>query len=798
MFISICTFKLNKSTTMKSFIIFSVLFCLTNLVFGQELSQNIRGRILDGDSKQPLIGANILIVGSNPIKGATTDYDGYFLIENVSTGRYNLLVKYIGYEDRSISNILVNAGKETVLNVELLESTSQIEEVVVTATKEDVDKSVPLNEMATLSARSFTVEETKRYAGSFNDPARMASSYAGVGSGSNGGNNDIVIRGNSPKGLLWRLEGVEIPNPNHFSNEGASGGPISIINSDMLDNSDFYTGAFPSEYGNAYSGVFDLNLRKGNSNKREYGIQAGFLGIDATAEGYFKKGSKASYVANYRYATVAMLNLLGVDVAGDAVPTYTDGSFKIYVPTKKAGEFSVFGIGGKSYIESEDEFQGFKYAKEIYSASVYATGLQHQLLLGTKSSLKTTFVYSFTNNRWDYKRRSTESEPFQKRGFGNNDYHILRGTIVFNHKFNSKHRLQTGVIRGNYTFDLLFDDYDYEQGKIENVLAQDGQSALNQGYMQWKWRITESLTLNSGVHALHFELNDDYSIEPRMGLKWFANPKHAFSVGVGLHSRLEIISHYFTRVEKDGVVSQPNKDLKMSRARHYVLGYDAFLSENLHFKSEIYYQDLYDMPVEEDVNGNDALLNMSEGFVDKKFVNKGKGKNYGIELTLERFFAKRYYFMITTSIFQSKYKALDDIWRNTRFANQFVSNVLAGKEWDVSRKGKQKTLGASFKMSWAGGFRYTPINLQESKQKGEAVFIKEKAFEEIAPNYYRVDLQLSLRVNKKKNTRVWMLDMQNLSNNQNLFSIYYDNVSQTIEDATLLGFLPVLSYKVVF
>ncbi|GAB4347927.1 MAG: carboxypeptidase-like regulatory domain-containing protein [Flammeovirgaceae bacterium] len=783
---------------MKTFSLFYAFFCITNLLFAQEFSQNIRGRILDGDSKQPLIGANILIVGSEPIKGATTDYDGYFSIEKVAIGRYDLLVKYIGYEDRTISNVLVNAGKETVVNVELLESTAQMEEVVITATKEDVDKSVPLNEMATLSARSFTVEETKRYAGSFNDPARMASSYAGVASGSNGGNNDIVVRGNSPKGMLWRLEGIEIPNPNHFANEGASGGPISIINSDMLDNSDFYTSAFPAEYGNAYSGVFDLNLRKGNANKREYGIQAGFLGIDATAEGYFKKESKASYVANYRYATVAMLNLLGINVAGDAVPTYTDGSFKIYVPTKKAGEFSIFGIGGKSFINQDYKNKNdVRYAKEKYSAGVGAFGVQHQLLFSEKSSLKSTLLLSTTTTGWDYKKQIGQ-DTFERRGWIDNQYYTFRGSVVFNHKFNARHRLQMGAIRSNYYFDLKYDEYDEVDDRMKNYVTENNNSALNQVYTQWKWRITDRLTLNSGVHALHFELNDDYSIEPRVGLKWFAHPKHAFSIGFGMHSRIESISHYFARVESDGVISQPNKNMKMSRARHYVMGYDAYLTENLHFKTEIYYQDLYKLPVEEDSLGIWALLNRSEGFVQDKFVNKGRGYNYGVEFTLERFFSNRYYFMITTSIFESKYKALDGVWRNTRFNNRFVSNVLAGKEWDVSRNGKQKTFTTSFKMSWAGGFRYTPIDLQKSIDKGEAVYITDKAWKSSAPNYYRLDMQLSLRVNKKRTTRFWMLDMQNLTNNQNLFAIYYDNENKSIENATLLGFLPVLSYKVIF
>ena len=132
------------------------------------------------------------------------------------------------------------------------------------------------------------MKKRKRYAGAIDDPARMVSAFAGV-NGNAEGDNDIVVRGNSPRGILWRLEGVEIPNPNHFASEGATGGPINALNSNMLGNSDFYTGAFAPEYGNALSGVFDMKLRNGNNEQREYSATLSVLGTDLTAEGPFKE-----------------------------------------------------------------------------------------------------------------------------------------------------------------------------------------------------------------------------------------------------------------------------------------------------------------------------------------------------------------------------------------------------------------------------------------------------------------------------------------------------------------------------
>ena len=174
---------------------------------------------------------------------------GEFKLSKVPVGRTTLAVSYLGYESLTLREIMVTSGKELVLNLEMTESTKNMNEVVITAAH---DKTQAFNEMATVSARSFTVEETGRYAASYFDPARMAQTFAGVSVGGSTSDlfNEIVVRGNSPKGILWRLEGVEIPNPNHFGGLGSSGGAISMLSSSTLANSDFYTGAFPTEFGN--------------------------------------------------------------------------------------------------------------------------------------------------------------------------------------------------------------------------------------------------------------------------------------------------------------------------------------------------------------------------------------------------------------------------------------------------------------------------------------------------------------------------------------------------------------------
>ncbi len=772
---------------------------LVQIATAQDQTQTLRGRVKDIDSQMPIIGATVVLMNSNPIIGVVTDVDGSFKLENIPVGRQTLKIDFLGYEPRIIPNLLVVVGKETVLNIELTESAIQMDEIVVLADATR-DKTESLNEMAVISARGFTVEETKRYAGSFDDPARMASAYAGV-SGDPSGNNDIIIRGNSPRGLLWRVEGIEIPNPNHFSNEGASGGPISILNSNILSDSDFFTGAFPAEFGNAYSGVFDIKLRKGNNQKREHAFQMSLLGLDASSEGYFRKDGKSSYLVNYRYSSLAALTAIGVKVAGDNIPKYQDGAFKLSFPTQKAGEFTVFGVGGVSGIdEAFENNKGVVNDKGHFGAGMGVVGIKNRLSLGNKTYLETTI----SGSRWfgDYENEILDEEtkqfrPEYKEAFF---YSSARASIALNHKINAKNKIQTGVIYSHLFYDMKSNYYDTETSKLKNYIEDKGDAGYFQGYASWKYRVLPNLTLNSGVHFLKFNLNGNYSVEPRAGIKWQLNPKHAISAGFGIHSRLDPVSTYLAFIPtKISDNQQLNKNIKMSKARHYVLGYHTYLTDNLHLNIEAYYQDLYDVAVSTDPEeAHFSMLNLTENFVNTPLKNRGTGKNYGVELTFERFFANDYYFLVTGSIYDSKYTDASGKVRNTAYNGNFATNFLGGKEFDISRKGRHKKLIFSTKLSYAGGNRTIPIDLNQSILENETVRIYERAFEVQNKNFTRWDLQIGVRTDRGKTTRTFKLDIQNILNAQNTVYQYFDADTQGIEAVTQLGFLPNISYKIEF
>ena len=323
--------------------------CLFNLtLFAQDFTQNVRGTITDAQSGLGIPGVMVQLLEGDSSNVVLSDLEGNYKLEKVPVGRVDILYVMTGYDPVYRRNLVVASGKELILNIKMEENVNDLQEVRIEIKSNQLK---PNNKNVVNSNVNLNPEQTQKFAGTLLDVSRMAANYAGiVPSGDQ--RNDIIVRGNSPLGIVWRLEGVNIPNPNHFGSQGASGGPISILNNNNLSSSDFLTGAFPAEYGNGISGAFDLKMRNGNNEKVEYTGMVGFNGFELGIEGPFSKKSKASFMINYRYSTIGVFDALGISFGFPAVPQYQDVSFKINIPTKgKIGRFQIFGIGGTSYIE---------------------------------------------------------------------------------------------------------------------------------------------------------------------------------------------------------------------------------------------------------------------------------------------------------------------------------------------------------------------------------------------------------------------------------------------------------------
>ncbi|MCX6230928.1 MAG: TonB-dependent receptor [Bacteroidetes bacterium] len=766
-----------------------ILFCNANT---QNLSQNIKGKVVDAESESPITGATVVIENTNPLQGAVTGINGDFNIKNVNVGRYNLKISFLGYETIQLTEILVSSAKEVVLNIRMKESLKKMDEVIIKA-----DKNQAINSMATLSVRQFSVEEARRYAGGMDDPARLASSFAGVSG--NLGTNGIVIRGNAPKGLLWMMEGIEITNPSHFANVSSLGsGAITALSSQMLANSDFYTGAFPAEYGNALSGVFDIKLRTGNNEKRENTFQLGLIGIDASSEGPFVKDKKASYLFNYRYSTLSLLAPILPPEMGKL--RYQDLSLKLNFPTEKAGIFSVWGLGALDYQGRDALTDSLKWEKQTDKEQYYtdlfmvAAGINHKILINTKAFINTSIAASGNGLQLNQQELNSNKTLLPNQRINNNVWKYTF-TSYINYKFSARHSNRTGFNINRLQYNMHIEKAD-SNNVLKDYTNTSGYSYLIQAFSQSRINITEKFALNLGLHSQLFALNNHYSLEPRIGLIYDITPKQSLRFSYGIHSQLEPLNFYFVQKKIGNSIIEPNKKLDFSKAHHLVLSYDLKFNEKTHLCIEPYFQYLFNIPVIPD--SYFSLQNLENTiFFNDSLVNKGSGRNIGIDITYERFLNQGFYYLITLSVFDSKYTGGDGIQRNARFNKHYVVNLLCGKEWKVG-KNKNNLLGINAKLCLMGGDYLNPVDYAQTYANKDIVEDVAKAFSVQKPDAQVLSFSLNYRINKAKHSSVWSINFVNALFYSDLNKYYFDTFKKSVEKDVNELVIPNISYKIEF
>jgi len=768
----------------------------------QTTTQTVKGIVIDKDSQMPLIGATVSIITVAPVIGAASDIDGNFVIPGVPTGRHNIVCEYIGYKPVYMEGLVINSAKELDLTIELVESVVKLDtEVVVTAKDQAGNSKKAQNEYSTLSSRSFSVEETQKYPGSIADPSRMALSFAGVQMGQEN-NNDIIIRGNSSVGVSWKLEGVEIINPNHFAGIGGSGGGISAFSASVFSNSDFMTGAFAPEYGRALSGVFDMKFRKGNRDNREYTFRAGLLGLDFSTEGPIKKG-KSSYLFNYRYSTLGILNAFGLYVVDARTGNnFQDISFNIYFPSDDNKTIVNFwGIGGlsdelRNPVADTANWKVFEHqTTHVFNSNMGTAGLSLARLMKRDDYIKT--IVSVSGNFLTVDRDSVDLE-FNRGVIQDEKYDNWRidWTTFYKRKFSPKFSIKTGLTGRNlfYTFERSY--HDFATGNYVEDMNTTGNTFQFQYYLQGIYKPSDKMTITGGVHNLFFTLNNSWSTEPRLGMKYQISDRSAFTLGYGMHSQPVPMGTYFIyRIDSLGNRSD-NQDLKLMRAQHAIAGFDQSFKNKSNITVEAYYQYLYDIPI---IPGGSTfwLLNEREGygkeFDNQPLVSGGTGRNVGVDITFEKYLSKSLFFLIAGSVFDSKY-TIDGVGTfNTRYNSGFTSSILLGKEFALN---KDNALSFSFRNMYNGGLRYTPGDSEASRALGDLVEDESRTFQEKMKNNWRIDVQLAYRKNKPKYSWSLILDAQNVTNYENQRELNYDYKLNDFVFRPMGGFVPVLSFQV--
>jgi hypothetical protein len=778
---------------------------LISLTIGKgfcQTTQTIRGKIREDITQTSIPGASVLILGTNI--GTTADENGFFRLPNVPIGRQSIQIKSVGFQPQQIKDFVVTAGKEIILNFSMIEEIVTLNEVEVKYDRKE-DKSVTVNEMSLVSARAFNSQDTKKFAGSLGDPARMVANYAGV-IGANDSRNDIIVRGNSPLGSLWQLEGINIPNPNHFGTLVSTGGPVSMLNNNNIDKSDFLTGAFPAQYGNATSSVFDISLRDGNDEKNELVVQTGVNGLEVGAEGPLAKNSKSSYIVNFRYSTLTLFKKLGVDIGtGGGVPIYQDLNFKLHFALNQQASINVFGILGNSKVDFLGDnvdttrrgfYLGNENANTLVKFRPFIGGVSYSNKISKKVFTKFTFGFSSTfQSLYGDSISLVDRKVVIPNREGRLETQKYTLDWKLNYKINTQNALSFGANIDFINFSL-FNQRIYKTFTKTFVDTQDN-TALIQGFVQWKHRFNNKLTAVSGLHFQNLTLNGSTSIEPRLAINYQANSQNLLSFGYGLHSQMQNITTYFIQTKTPQGIFNTNAGLGFTKSHHFILGLEKNLTENLRLKVETYYQTISGVPIEQKPTYYSSLNSGADfvAFENDSLVNKGTGTNYGIEFTLERFFAKGLYFLFTTSLFDSKYKGGDGVTRNTTFNNRYVVNALVGKEIKI---GKNKILSFNAKFSTAGGKFLTPLNFAESQRRREPIYDENLAFSQQQSSYFRIDLKPSFRREYQKSTLEVSIDLQNITNNKNIFSQTYNPRINAITSEYQQGFLPVPSVRYTF
>ena len=651
-----------------------------------------------------MIGVTITVENGTTM-GTVSDSDGNFVIKNVPVGRHSVRATYIGYEPVLLKEQLVSSGKELVLSLKMRESISELGEVVV---KPRVNKQQPLNEMAQVGARMFSVEEANRYAGGMADPARTASMFAGVAAG--GVTNGISIHGNSPQMLQWRVEGVEVNNPNHFAEiTEAGGGIFTSLNGTVLANSDFLTGAMPAEYGNALSGAFDMKMRVGNNTKYEHAVQVGTLGVDFASEGPLGKGSKASYLVNYRYSFLEIAKKLHAINMEKETLDYQDLSFKLNMPTQKAGTFAVWFTGLIDNFENEvpdvSEWETLWDSNDSWSRQRnWALGVNHTYRFKSGGTLRSSVAYTGAYRKLgvnDYDEQMHQMPDMRGR---NMQWNVIIST-QHQHKFSSRYTMQNGFEHQHLDFCTWLDYIKETGGPLYRVYDSKGNTGLTRLYSSHKVALSSRLSTVAGVNVMWFNLNNQWLVEPRVSVQYKTSPSSTFSVAYSLNSRKESTDTYFV-LSANSQEANVNSDLGLTRSHYISASFAQRLGENAMLKIEPYWQWLFDVPVEQGTTY--SIINHSQFFQDRALVNEGAGRNYGIDLTLERYLKDGFYGMFTATLFKSEYRDAQGEWHHSRHDRGYITNILGGKEWMVG-KSRKNVFGVNGRLTLMGGDRYTPI-----------------------------------------------------------------------------------------
>lgn len=737
-------------------------------IFAQN-TQTVKIHLSDRQSRLPVEGANVSI--PKYALSASTDAGGNVRFDGVPLGRLEVEVSSVEYGKYIYRELLLENARQLVLDLELQATGKELEEVKVTSSAPSTS--------ALMSVESITAEQIMRFPATFFDPARLAMSFSGVANTNDQANN-VSVRGNAPEFVQWRMEGVEIVNPNHLSNAGmfsdkpaAVGGGTNILSAQMLGNMNFLSGAFPAGYSNALAGVFDMNLRNGNSEEYQHVTQAGLIGVDLSSEGPINKKKGSSYLVNYRYSFTGLLALAGVNFGGEAI-TFQDLAFNLNFPTRKAGTFTVFGMGGASsnIFAPDTDSTKWESSKDLSNVDFYGRmgllGAKHSVKIFRKWNLRSVLVNSALENlRNSYSGNENVDYDYAAKNY-------LSFSTALSGDLNALWAVNAGVQVSHQFNKFNYIDSDQIFYSFDNLLVQP--------YLRITNRRRARFNYNAGFVSPYYSYSGSQYLEPRLSADYTLTAGHKVKVAYGLHSQVvsNRVAFYLP--------------YKPARSHHFTLGYQFDPDTRQSFTAELFYQNMFNL-----TRFDSLYVSVLNGYEIGDFTNgdyvlnqKNQGRNYGVELNYKHYLDNGFFALLNTTFYKSQFKAFDHKFYDTRYAGNYIFNATAGKEWE---KTGGKLWGLNARLNWVGGFRDYQIYGQEYEGMLYVYYNMESPLYVKYDDYFRVDLRAYIKKSKKRGSETISLDIQNLTNRANVAYNYFDSYLMQVVQKKQLGLVPMLNYR---
>ncbi len=734
----------------------------------------LSGIVRASETLEVLGGATVTLLPLN--QSTITDKRGNFTFTELPPGRYQLRITYVGYQPYLLAELELEAGRSPFLEILLYPSTEILGEVVVKSTNSN-------SAMRPLATHSLTLEETFRLPATFFDPARLAANYPGV-IVANDQANALSIRGQTPNQVIWRVENLDLVNPNHTANAGTfsdrvtqSAGGVIILSAQTLDNSTIFKGNLPVGLNNTIGGLMDMELRKGAADESRQTLQVGLIGLEAALEGPIGKNQKTTYLTNYRYSTVGLLSNLGFDLGEEAI-SFQDLSFQLNFDLPKNGQLTFFGLGGLSenIFEAEPDSSLWKLEEDVYNRNFQsrmgATGISLVQPNGKKAILKGGAAFSGLK----HERMVNSTEPAISVHRTAND---TRLQSILSTYLQQQWALNNNLLKLGVRFNYQTDSIDFSENN--RSINRNTSESIITSYAEFQAGIAPKWRANLGLNAVYYAGADRYLLEPRIDISHLINNKQHLLFSYALQSQ--------SYIQYSG---EPGK------AHHLNLSYQWRINRSLQLRSEFYYQYLFNIPI--NIGFNFSALNQVDQIADFELSNTGAGRNYGVELLLQQYFTKNQYLIVSSAIFESEYQLDGDDWYNTRFNSQYQLNLVYGKEWEkINEKQKNKRWGINLRLNLRGGFWENNIDESASRDARQTVFLRENDKLIQLPGFFRADLRIFYKINNPKGLNSTLsLDIQNVSNNENAAFRYFDPLTMQIETKNQLSLIPILNYRIEF